>query len=224
MDFADRFAGALAAYCEGGRDQKQLAEDAGACPSSISYYKRGTQIPRADTALALAKALGVRIEWLLEGKGPMRANAWALHTRALYEIDGILAEWRDRPVGPGALDVEAAFWEGFKRHVRIGWADLSPTVQIMFGNLLARVMHSYRRQQIGNVTDPAWRGKVAGNLLLRVWRVAQPKDDKATNKKAGEVGFDAKPRSTRCWIAAIAAEMEKWEDGAMPSPQELPAL
>jgi len=47
-----------------GKTQTWLAERAGCLQSQISEWERGNGVPRADTAIAIAKALRVSVETL----------------------------------------------------------------------------------------------------------------------------------------------------------------
>lgn len=49
-----------------GRNRSQLARDAGLPPTVLSNYINRGSVPRADIALAIAKALGVPLEWLVD--------------------------------------------------------------------------------------------------------------------------------------------------------------
>lgn len=54
--------------CEqNGMTQKELAERAGITSVSVSRYCSGTRTPSANTLYAMAKALGCRMDELMEG-------------------------------------------------------------------------------------------------------------------------------------------------------------
>ena len=93
IPFAETLSIALAAS---EKTDEEVAEEAGIAKSALSYYRRGRRIPKVDKAHALADALGVRIEWLVTGRGAMRGNVWSVGNRALYEVDG-LADNLDTP-------------------------------------------------------------------------------------------------------------------------------
>lgn len=66
---ASAFAERLSAACAG-RVLKQVADAVDVAPSTIQRYLAGS-IPAADIAIKLARTLGVRVEWLIVGEGPM---------------------------------------------------------------------------------------------------------------------------------------------------------
>lgn len=53
------------------KSQAELARASNLTPATISAFVLGRNAPRGATAMALAQALNVRIEWLLDGTGPM---------------------------------------------------------------------------------------------------------------------------------------------------------
>lgn len=61
----------------GRRSQKSIAAASGGAFSqgAISLWENGDRRPEGDNALALAKALGCSIEYLLEGRGPQETHA-----------------------------------------------------------------------------------------------------------------------------------------------------
>ena len=53
-----------------------VAAAVGVHPGTVSYWRSGTQRPSTDDAWnALARALGVKVAWLRDGEGPMRADS-----------------------------------------------------------------------------------------------------------------------------------------------------
>lgn len=57
----------------GGRNASDLARETGISPRTIHNYLQGrTQDPSLSHAAAMADALGVQLEWLATGRGPMR--------------------------------------------------------------------------------------------------------------------------------------------------------
>ncbi len=79
--FVDRLTAAVADYEHAnGRKllKKELAEAAGVSSAAVSlWYKGATQSLKADPVLRLASFLGVRAEWLSEGRGPMKDDELA---------------------------------------------------------------------------------------------------------------------------------------------------
>lgn len=59
------------------RDQAWLARETGISTSMVGEYVRGA-VPAADRVLKIARALGVSLEWLIDGSGPKRRNNLAL--------------------------------------------------------------------------------------------------------------------------------------------------
>lgn len=207
MSFAERLEFARTQRRDGPIPAVELAERAGVSTGALSYYRRGERTPRPDTASKLAAVLGVRPAWLLTGEAPMRAHALTVHNRALHEVDGLEEEW-DQPEEPDSAKAAEAFYATFYRYGGQRFPNLSTTVHIIFGNLLARAFNSFRGH--GAAWEaPAWRGKVAGELLVSVHALAQEEDSRAD--------FDDQPWSTRAWLAALAKEMKRWEDGNLPN-------
>ncbi|MGD9939103.1 MAG: helix-turn-helix domain-containing protein [Clostridia bacterium] len=50
--------------------RKEIAERAGIAASTISMWKKRNSLPIADTAVKLAQALGVSVEYLVTGQHP----------------------------------------------------------------------------------------------------------------------------------------------------------
>jgi transcriptional regulator with XRE-family HTH domain len=69
-----RFGEKLAALTDG-KNKSQIARDAGLTPTAISDYLQKGYLPRADNALALARALGVSVEWLIDDSQGLPAKA-----------------------------------------------------------------------------------------------------------------------------------------------------
>ena len=57
------------------KSQAQLARAANVTPATISAFVLGRNSPRSATAIAMANALNVRVEWLIDGIGPMHPRA-----------------------------------------------------------------------------------------------------------------------------------------------------
>lgn len=77
-----------------GLSQQALAEKAGLVQGTVSMLESGTRAKEtsADVLLRLAKALAVRPQWLLWGKGPMKEGAdspAASLFRARYSENGL---------------------------------------------------------------------------------------------------------------------------------------
>jgi transcriptional regulator with XRE-family HTH domain len=70
----DGFGGRLRASLKG-KTASAIAKAVGVAPSTLHKYQQGA-MPAADTAMRLARALGVEVNWLIEGEGPpSRAEA-----------------------------------------------------------------------------------------------------------------------------------------------------
>src|SRR2546423_15649542 len=61
MEFTEKLARLTAE-----QNKSQIARDAGLSPTAISDYLQKGYIPRADNALALARALKVPLDWLVD--------------------------------------------------------------------------------------------------------------------------------------------------------------
>ena len=74
MKFAEKLA-----QLTDGKNKQRIGRDAGLPPTAISDYIAKNHIPRADTALKLARALKVPLEWLVdeaqEGPPPSASNS-----------------------------------------------------------------------------------------------------------------------------------------------------
>jgi hypothetical protein len=177
-------------------------------PSSTYYaWLSEERQPNIYRLGEVANDLGVRLEYLVTGQGPASADAWAVVKRALFQIDGIFEEW-DPPVGAEAREAKRLFRAGFNREREALYKRLGPIVQLVFGDMVARIMHCYRTNRRGYVHDPAWRGDLVGRALDYYFNQAGRVDSRA--------GFDKQPWSTRAWLTAIVADMGRWENGALP--------
>lgn len=58
-----------------GISQRELAQRSGLTESALCHYIKGDRIPHADALLKIAKASGVRTDWLL-GLGSDNAIIW----------------------------------------------------------------------------------------------------------------------------------------------------
>lgn len=63
MDFWERLESTVDAKIE----RKRLMADIGVAPNSLTTWKKRRTYPAADVAVAIARALGVTVEWLVEG-------------------------------------------------------------------------------------------------------------------------------------------------------------
>lgn len=55
--------------------QKQLADLAGIATSSVSAYEKGLKVPALDVAARIASALGVSLDWIVNGDNAQRSIA-----------------------------------------------------------------------------------------------------------------------------------------------------
>lgn len=85
-------------------DGADVGRRAGVPYASLREYLRGRQ-PKPPTLLKLARAAGVRIEWLMTGDGPMRADSAA--PPGLAEAP---AGYGGAPLPADALDVANLAW------------------------------------------------------------------------------------------------------------------
>jgi transcriptional regulator with XRE-family HTH domain len=103
MKFAEKLARLTAE-----KNKQKVAIDAGLPPTAISNYITKNNVPRADTALALARALDVQLDWLVDDNRdwppPPPLSASALSTAQLAEelsrrstgiVDAIWQKLRD---------------------------------------------------------------------------------------------------------------------------------
>lgn len=70
--------------------QAQVAELVGMAASSLGSLEHADHIPRGDNALRIARALEVRVEWLLSGKGDKRVSRADLTKEAAELLDCVL--------------------------------------------------------------------------------------------------------------------------------------
>jgi transcriptional regulator with XRE-family HTH domain len=77
-DFAERFKQAVI-HAGVKNTQKHLAKILGVSEVMIWSYKNGEKLPRMSTALRIAETLNVSIEWLLQGKHSVIAEAPATY-------------------------------------------------------------------------------------------------------------------------------------------------
>lgn len=75
-----------------GKTAAAIAREIGVAPSSLQRYLSGS-IPAADTALKLAKALGVSAEWLIAGSGPRDVLPTSANSAGARLFDAASAEW-----------------------------------------------------------------------------------------------------------------------------------
>jgi len=92
-----------------GMSQQELGERAGVSRMSISKYERDINVPKSQVLIKLAKALGVKIEYLLRPvevrlSEPMFRKRTALPKKKEYQILEKTRDWVER-----YLEVEALF-------------------------------------------------------------------------------------------------------------------
>lgn len=96
-----------AAKSVGGK--RKLSELSGVPESTLYRLISGANPPKFDTLVAIAKAAGVRLEWLVTGEGPMREGEAPPPARGPYkEVSAQPAGWSTIPL----YDVEAAAGPG----------------------------------------------------------------------------------------------------------------
>lgn len=61
------------AQIRGERSQRQFARDLGTFQQNVNRYERGDTSPHVDFLLLISLMEGISIDWLLTGKGTMRA-------------------------------------------------------------------------------------------------------------------------------------------------------
>lgn len=185
----------------GDRVAGEIARRAGISKAALSKYRRARQSPTVLVVTRLADALGVRVEWLLRGRKPMRAGAEAVDLPAIHEIVGAVAEGWDQPVADPERGAEIAekFWKGFRRYVQpSSYGKLAPVVQVVFGNLLARAFQRLREADRDELLDdPQERGETAGRIL---GQIVGPRS-----------GFDKRPQTTRTLLQGLVGAMADWE-------------
>lgn len=141
---------------------------------TFARYLKGERSPTLDVITRAARLLKVDTVWLATGEGfPLLSTRKPLMDRPIHFVDGAGTEggggdlW-DEWTPPDQMDAhavqkefDAAFLE------RVGeWEHLSPTVQLLFGNLLARRLE--RAKKPDKSLDPAARGRFAGSLWAEV--------------------------------------------------------
>lgn len=187
-----------------GQTQSAVAEEAGLSKGAVSLITRGERLPRVDTATDLARALGVRVGWLVAGEGPMFANDYTVQAaRGLHEVDGFLGDYEPQSGDSGRVLEE--FREGFERHQYREFGRLSGVVRLVFTNFFARVMGACRENDNPRLHDPAWRGRVAGRAFVEA-------KDRAQEMAYG-AGSDGSSESTQSWVEALGEMMAEWQDG-----------
>lgn len=78
----------LALKSRGIRSQAELARRAHLRPTTLTNWKSGqTATPRRNDLLAVAEVLGVRLEWLESGEGPMQFGDLARDSPIPYAAD-----------------------------------------------------------------------------------------------------------------------------------------
>jgi len=58
--------------------------------NQLSVWERGDKAPNADNIVRLGRALGVSLDWLLTGEGPMRADQPMEEAEAFREVAAIV--------------------------------------------------------------------------------------------------------------------------------------
>jgi hypothetical protein len=161
-----------------------------------------------DRLRELARALNVRVEYLVTGEEPRRADAWVVVKRYLWQVDGIFEQWSP-PSGVESRRAERAFKDAFGRARFKEYERLKPIAHMMVGDIFARIMYCYRSNgHAGLVADAAERGKLARAAVDYYYDRACRIEPRAA--------FDNTPWSTRAWVNAIASDMERWENGRPP--------
>ena len=81
----DGFGGRLRSVLKG-KTASTVAKAVGVAPSTLHKYQQGA-MPAADIAVKLARALGVEVNWLIEGEGPAsRDEAEALAEQSVVRL------------------------------------------------------------------------------------------------------------------------------------------
>ena len=62
------------AQVRGNRSQRQFARDLGVFQQNVNRYERGATMPHPDFLLRVALREGVSLDWLLLGRGGMKAE------------------------------------------------------------------------------------------------------------------------------------------------------
>lgn len=79
----DGFGGRLRSALKG-KTASTVAKAVGVAPSTLHKYQQGA-MPAADTAMRLARVLGVEVSWLIEGEGPA-SKAEALEDQGIVRL------------------------------------------------------------------------------------------------------------------------------------------
>lgn len=90
-----------------GWNQAELAKRLQISPSAVGMYEQGRREPSADMLVALSRALGVSVDYLLTGK-PREPEAEAVEQMILGRIaaaDVLLQQRKDRPFSRQELAV-----------------------------------------------------------------------------------------------------------------------
>lgn len=172
--------------------------------------------PPLNVGRALADVLRVSPAWLmLGGKRLPEPDGLTDYIRPLWRIDGPMAD-EHLPESPKERDeARKSFEEGFRSFADT-WGRLSPTVQVLFGNLLARRMLAARHE--GDPwREPFWRGQEAKRLGEHVM------------KKAGRFRQEVRvspsapldsPEYSDLLLRVIADELADWRDQANPKKED----
>lgn len=88
-----------------GESYSSLGEKANLSKSQIQSIMRGG-VPRIDKVAAIAKGLGVKLDWLILGEGPMKGAAGSLPEKSV--MNQVLAD----------LDTVGKMVEHFEDHIR----------------------------------------------------------------------------------------------------------
>ena len=68
--------------------QEAFSRELGISKGSLGFYERNENLPNTDVVLKICSKTGVRLEWLLTGDGPVRAQSDADGEAAGEEMDG----------------------------------------------------------------------------------------------------------------------------------------
>ena len=85
----------------GSKPVHAFARGAGMTDSLLRKYLSATSLPGLDKLLELAKAAGVRLEWLATGEGPMRHGA---EPSQLSDLVAVRRYYVRASAGPGRID------------------------------------------------------------------------------------------------------------------------
>ena len=92
---------------DAGWNQAELARRLQISPSAVGMYEQGRREPSADMLLAIARAFGVSVDYLLSGEVSTGEEAMAqrLLTERIASVDRRLENRRDRPFSREELAV-----------------------------------------------------------------------------------------------------------------------